>query len=392
MRARRSITLLVPLSLWTACADGTRPGEDGGFSGGSITGGTETGATTQLPPPTTSDATASVSDAGSGTGGQTGTGAVDPMTTDAGTTSTSTSTTTTTTTTNVSGSGETGESDTGDVSTSLELPDLPADFVVCNKVDVLLVVDASATMDEELASLPATFSEMQETLALEVGEGIEDFHIAVINACPKPANFHNYGADDTDCEFPDNLNWLASDAPKLDAQFACVVQLPLQDEALEGKGGTNGGYNSLPDTCIDADDEDEQPAWTAAMALDPGVAANAGFAREDAVLLVIAITDEDEALVGPDDAAQIHDAIVATKVDPSRIVFLGIGGDEGGCNSAYGDDDVKDSKVLREVAGAFGDRGLYRDLCKKNGPDPIAAAFDEVLTTVVDAACTHFIP
>lgn len=243
-----------------------------------------------------------------------------------------------------------------------------------------------------LASLPATFAEMQETLALEVGEGIEDFHIAVINACPKPPNFHNYGAGDTDCQFPDNTNWLASDAPKLDAQFACVGQLPPQDEALEAKGGTNGGYNSLPDTCSDKQDEDEQPAWTAAKSLDPGIAANAGFARSDALLLVIAITDEDEALVGPDDATEIHDAIVAAKGDAGRVVFLGIGGDEGGCNSAYGDDEVKDSVVLRQVAGTFGERGLYRDLCKKNGPDPIAAAFEEALTTVVDAACTQFVP
>ena len=36
--------------------------------------------------------------------------------------------------------------------------------------------------------------------------------------------------------------------------------------------------------------------------------------------------------------------------------------DEGGCNSAYGDDEVKDSVVLRQVAGTFGERGLYRDL------------------------------
>lgn len=152
-----------------------------------------------------------------------------------------------------------------------------------------------------------------------------------------------------------------------------MVQLPLQEEALEAKGGTNGGYNSLPDTCSDQQDEDEQPAWTAAKSLDLGVAANAGFARDDALLLVIAITDEDEALVGPDDAAEIHDAIVTAKGDASRVVFLGIGGDEGGCNSAYGDDEVKDSIVLRQIAEAFGKRGLYRDLCKKNGPDPISS-------------------
>jgi hypothetical protein len=389
MRARPQTTILTGLLILTldACGEGIRPGEDGGLSGSAVSSDGGPDATTGPVTPTSSAGgmASSSGEVGSGTAGQDETGAV-------GTSTTGVSTGVSTTAASSTGSSESTEPGTGDEGTSLAFPDLPGEFVVCSKVDVLLVVDASATMEEELASLPATFAEMQETLALEVGEGIEDFHIAVINACPKPPNFHNYGAGDTDCQFPDNTNWLASDAPKLDAQFACVVQLPPQDEALEAKGGTNGGYNSLPDTCSDKQDEDEQPAWTAAKSLDPGIAANAGFARSDALLLVIAITDEDEALVGPDDATEIHDAIVAAKGDAGRVVFLGIGGDEGGCNSAYGDDEVKDSVVLRQVAGTFGERGLYRDLCKKNGPDPIAAAFEEALTTVVDAACTQFVP
>lgn len=379
MRARPQSTIFTGLLILTlegcSTGTGTGPGGEGGLSGSAVSSDGEPDATTGPVTPTSSaggTAGSSSGEVGSGTAGQDETGVVGTSTTDASTTAVSTS--------------DSGES------TSVAVPDLPGEFVVCSKVDVLLVVDASATMAEELASLPATFAEMQETLALEVGEGIEDFHIAVINACPKPPNFHNYGAGDTDCQFPDNTNWLGSDAPKLDAQFACVVQLPPQDEALEAKGGTNGGYNSLPDTCSDKQDEDEQPAWTAAKALDPGIAANAGFARSDALLLVIAITDEDESLVGPDDAAEIHDAIVAAKGDAGRVVFLGIGGDEGGCSSAYGGDEVKDSMVLRQVAATFGERGLYRDLCQKNGPDPIAAAFEEALTTVVDAACTQFVP
>ena len=377
MRPRPLHRLSVALLSLAACGDSGRSDADGGLGGVSLGTGDPSTASTGAGTPTTSGIEASGQEMGevaSGTAGQDDSGGPGS------------------TTTGASASGSETTDAGGEASTSLGLPDLPGSFVVCSKVDVLLVVDASATMEEELASLPATFAMMQETLALEVGEGIEDFHIAVINACPEPAYFHNFGADDTDCDFPDNTNWLASDAPELDAQFACVAQLPLQDEALQGKGGGNGGYNSLPDTCDDKDDEDEQPAWTAARALDSEVAANAGFARADALLLVIAITDEDEALVGPKDAAEIHAAIVAAKGDAARVVFLGIGGDEGGCNSAYGDDEVQDSKALREVAESFGERGLYRDLCKKNGPDPIAAAFDEALTTVVDAACTQFTP
>jgi hypothetical protein len=264
MRPRPRYRLSVALFWLAACGDSGRSDADGGLGGVSLATGEPATASTGAGTPTTSGIEASGQEMGevaSGTAGQDDSGGPGS------------------TTTGASASGSETTDAGGEASTSIGLPDLPGSFVVCSKVDVLLVVDASATMEEELASLPATFAMMQETLALEVGEGIEDFHIAVINACPEPPNFHNFGADDTDCDFPDNTNWLASDAPELDAQFACVVQLPLQDEALQGKGGGNGGYNSLPDTCSDKDDEDEQPAWTAARALDPEVAANAGFAR-----------------------------------------------------------------------------------------------------------------
>ncbi|MBL9103007.1 MAG: hypothetical protein JNL82_18830 [Myxococcales bacterium] len=375
------------LSLVTLAACSSGSGSDGGFatmSGGA--GPTAPADTSDGLPTTGGSAPGGAASAGTSGSISASDGATTSATTDS---STSTDAPAGSTSTTDVPSGSTGGDDG---SSGAGTPDLPAPFEVCSKVDVLLVVDASETMTAELATLPATFAAMQETLALEVGDGIEDFNIATINACPKPPNFHNFGADDTDCQFPDGRNWLASDDAMLDQRFACVVQFPPQEEALDEKGGDNGGYNSIPDTCSDDEDEDEQPAWTAARALDPGVAANAGFSRPDAVLFVVAITDEDEALVDPDDADEIRDALVAAKGDPDKVVFLAIGGDEDGCNSAYDDDEVKDSKVLRDVADAFGDRGLFRTMCEKDGDDPIGAAFDAALTTVVDAACTKFVP
>lgn len=377
---------LACIALFVACSGGDNT--DGGFasqSQGDVSVGDSPASTSTLPTTgasnsggaTGTDSSGGVSESESMSGPDGTTGVVSGSGSTASDASTSTSS---------------ASDDVGTASSDTGIPDLPGPFEVCSKIDVLLVVDASETMTAELATLPATFAAMQETLALEVGDGIEDFNIAAINACPSPPNFHNFGADDTDCGFPDGRNWLASSDTMLDQRFACVVQFPLQEEALADKGGDNGGYNSIPDNCSDEDDEDEQPAWTAARALAPDVAANAGFAREDSVLFVVAITDEDEALVDPDDADEIHAAIVAAKGDADKVVFLGIGGDEGGCNSAYDEDEVKDSEVLRAVADAFGDRGLYRTMCKKRGDDPIGAAFDEALTTVVDTACTQFVP
>lgn len=107
---------------------------------------------------------------------------------------------------------------------------------------------------------------------------------------------------------------------------------------------------------------------------------------------MVAITGDDEALVGPDDVDEIHAAIVGAKGDAERVVFLGIGGDDGGCDNAYGGGEVADSKVLREVADSFGDHGMYRTMCKKRGDDPIGDAFTEALITIVDSACSSFRP
>jgi hypothetical protein len=261
----------------------------------------------------------------------------------------------------------------------------------CSKVDVVLAVDASSSMNAEIATLPGTFALMKDTLATRVGNGITDFRVGVINACPSPAFFHDWAAQGVDCGFPANRNWLASDDPDLDAHFACVVDIPLQDEALEEQGGKNGGFGGKPDFCSDNDDDDEQPAWTAAQAVQPGIPQNADFLRSDAVLFVIAITDEDEEFADVDDEEDIRDALIAAKGgSEGNVAFLGIGGDD--CASAYDGSHVKDSENLRETAEEFGDRGMYRTMCKGQAGDPIADAFEEALTTIVDAACDDFVP
>ncbi|MEZ4427190.1 MAG: hypothetical protein R3A51_05765 [Nannocystaceae bacterium] len=366
----RALTILALLpSLPAACGDSSGRDDSSALSGGAPTGAPTTASTSassgsaSSDDATSTDATASSGDATAG------------------------STTATTTASSTASESDVSSSEPGpDLEPSA---DLPADEV-CTKVDVLLVIDASSSMTSEIATLPATFAEMKDVLETEVGKGIDDFHIAVMNACPKPPYFHNYGADDTDCGFPGGQNWLASDTPGLDAKFTCVADIPLQDEALADNGGDNGGYDSQVDTCLDGPDEDEQPALTAAAALQPGVRQNGAFLRSDAVLLVIAVTDEDEALANVGSPQAIHDQLASVKSDANNLTFLGVGGAPGGCQSVYDGDDVKDSKHLRAVAEAFGDRGLFRDMC--SGPDPLRDAFVEALTTVVHDACEQFIP
>lgn len=247
----------------------------------------------------------------------------------------------------------------------------------CKKVDVILAVDNSGTMQEEVAALRGpVFDALPEAL-LAVGDGLDDFHLAVIDACPKPAYYHNWGKDGA-CDYETGKNYMTSSSPELLAEFSCVTNL------------TNAGYNATLDMCQDAGelkDDDEQPALTAAASVSPAAiaAANSGFLRDDAVLWVIAITDEDEEGFGPD-AQGIAQQLIDAKGDINDIVFLGVGG-KSSCEGPYGSADQ--ANLLRSVTEQFeaANRGIFWDLCQGDLPAAFAAALP-----LVDDACVNFVP
>jgi hypothetical protein len=168
---------------------------------------------------------------------------------------------------------------------------------------------------------------------------------------------------------------MSSASPALIDEYHCATEL------------TQNGYMGMADECS-GDNDDEQPANTAADAVSqPAVAAqNAGFMRDDAVLFVVAITDEDEQPVPGQSAQQIYDKLVAAKGTIDNVVFLGIGGGSG-CEGPYGSAD--DAQLLREVSELFAaqDRGLFWDLCQGDLQQAFAAGLE-----VVDSACIAFDP
>jgi hypothetical protein len=259
----------------------------------------------------------------------------------------------------------------------------------CARVDVVLAIDDSSSMQEEIEALRGpVFDALPEQL-LAVGTGIEDFHLAVVDGCPKPAFFHDHGrvgggGATRDCDFSTGANWMISSSPALSDEYACVL-------ALSGRG-----YQNTPDQCVDEGDlkdDDEQPASTAARALsEPAVSAeNQGFLREQAVLFVVAITDEDEELIDdggdPVDPSAVTQAIVAAKGgNAGHVVFLGVGGGRD-CDGPYGS--ALDAPGLRAIASGFesAGRGMFWDLCQGDLEGAFAAAIE-----LVDDACIDFDP
>ncbi len=250
----------------------------------------------------------------------------------------------------------------------------------CNKVDVIFAVDNSGSMTEEHDALRGPVFDAFPEALLDINNGIQDFQLAVIDACPKPALFHNWGASGA-CNYSTGANYMISSSPNLAAEFSCVSDFSAN------------GYNNQADACIDDgafQDDDEQPALTAAEgASAPNQAGNnAGFIRDDAILFVVTITDEDEELADADSEQDIYNRIVAAKGgDVSNVVYMGIAGGSN-CDGPYGS--ALDATVSQGVASLFADQGqgLFWDLCQGN----LETAFQTAISTIVDETCQGFTP
>ena len=239
----------------------------------------------------------------------------------------------------------------------------------CKRVDLVFSVDNSSSMSEEKAAMASDVFPGFASALLNVGNGLEDYRIGVLDACPLPAGYLTSGVSGP-CNFASGQVWMESSDPDLVGEFACVGDI---DSSASQCSGNN---------------DDEQPASTAAASLEPPASTgpNAGFMRDDALLVVVAITDEDEQPNPSATAQQVHDRLVAIKGDAKKMVFLGIGGATT-CDGAYGTADQ--ATVLQEVTNLFiaEGRGVFWDLCVgqlENGLDDAMA--------VIEQACSEFPP
>jgi hypothetical protein len=239
----------------------------------------------------------------------------------------------------------------------------------CKLVDLVISVDNSGSMSEEKEAMANDVFPAFANALLSVGDGLDDYRIGVIDACPLPAGYLTSGVGGP-CNFASGEVWMDSSDPDLVAEFACV-----------------GDIDSSASQCS-GNDDDEQPASSAAASLEPPASTgpNAGFAREDALLVVVAITDEDEQPSPGASAQEVHDRLVAIKGDVKKMVFLGIAG-ETACNGAYGS--ANEATVMKEVADLFiaEGRGVFWDLCTGQLEDGLDDAM-----AVIEQACGEFPP
>ena len=368
------------------------------------------------------------SDDGGGTGGASATGAT-------GATSVTTATTTATTaTTNSSNSGVTEGGSTGDGSASasdtatssatsgsikLDVGAMETtgsatggQEMGCRKVDFLFIIDNSGSMGDEqqslIASFPGFISSIQNTL-----KEAQDYHIMVIdtdawvfggcnaicplflNTCP-PAGLdfmcgtpplecedvlgagvtHPRGLSSSqkDCMFSSAARYMDITEPDLGKTFACAAQV--------GTGST---------------DDPEKPMQAMVAAVAPNGAAhdcNLGFIRQDAILVVTFITDEDDnagdGSTGTPDGWKAS-LVAAKKGDQSALVVLGLYGDNDQpnalCDPLVDSSGAEPSPRLRQFVESFGDHGISGSVCADNY-DPFFAQ----AVALIETTCDEFVP
>jgi hypothetical protein len=183
------------------------------------------------------------------------------------------------------------------------------------------------------------------------------------------------GASASDCAFSTGARYMDANEPDLPASFACAAKV--------GTGSS-------------ADTEQPMDAMVAAVSSQGDAATcNDGFLRDDAILVVTFITDEDD---DPTDSTGSpdgwHTAIAQAKQgDDGAVVVLGLFGDndqpDGICEPLSIDfsTGAEPAPRLREFLGTWGERGLFGSVCATDYAPFFTSAVD-----TIGKACDDFVP
>jgi hypothetical protein len=260
----------------------------------------------------------------------------------------------------------------------------------CEKVDFLFVIDSSNSMETNQAALIASFPEFVASIQGTLVE-VDSYHVGVVtsdayaynqNGCTQMgALVTQTGGKDSGMEtctpFATDARYL-TETDDLPTEFACIAQV-----------ATDG-----------ANDEEMFSGATEAVsdALNAADACNDGFVRDDALLVLVLITDEDDPGTcvnggqscegSPGDPASWFDDIVAAKGGhPENVVALSLtrGSPGNVCGPAQGTE--TDGVRVMEFVQLLGPTGLIGDICE----DSFGPFFDQAVG-LIETACGGFIP
>ncbi len=264
-------------------------------------------------------------------------------------------------TTSATATGGTVKFDLG-LAPDIEMPEKEG----CKKVDFLFVIDNSASMSQQQIALAASFpgfiAEIESTIA-------SDFHVMAIDTDAVggkpgfPPCDHVLGAGQVtdqnagDCGITSGARYMLDSQTDLTGTFECV--------ALQGTFGNN---RELPmEAMVQAVTDQNLPG-----------ACNEGFVRDDAILVVTVLTDEEDDMKSMGDPMSWRAALVGAKNgNENAVVVLGLLGDSDLPNSPCTSSDGEPAPILRSFTESFF-YGSWASICSLDYAPFFAAAVETV--------------
>jgi hypothetical protein len=273
----------------------------------------------------------------------------------------------------------------------------------CKAVDFLFVIDNSGSMGDNQAALVNSFQPFMDAILQTVDAG-DDYHIMVTKTdsgwFPFECNvFCALSCPDLPAGLCENMQ-----APsECDDRLGAGVTFPLGGDSSNMQCNLAGGNRyilaSEPDlasafTCVAQvgtdGDSDEKPmaALTNALSgeLQDAGGCNEGFLRDDAILVVTIITDEEDSS-SPGTPAGWHQNLLASKSnDPGAFVMLGLINDTDAAMPVC-PAEAQDPVRLREFTSMFPNH-IFGSVCNTDG----YGAFFEQAVELIDTTCDDFMP
>ena len=290
----------------------------------------------------------------------------------------------------------------------------------CHKVDFLFVIDNSGSMSDEQDNLINSFSGFIDTIRETVQA--QDYQIMVVDTDASGGGSSSIMCTNGECSctpVPACCEQICNGFGDTCNGLPCNMLPGGECDGTLGAGKIfrNDGEQCLPDpgprymTQNEADlagtfacvgevgtfgDGNEQPMAAMLEAVGPELGAmgacNEGFVRDDAILVVTFITDEEDIMKSPGDPPDWKMELVAAKGgNADAVVVLGLFGDTdqpGAICQPFVDEVGAEPGVrLREFTESFGNRGVVGSVCAND-----YAPFFEQAVSVIDLACDEFVP
>ncbi len=251
------------------------------------------------------------------------------------------------------------------------IPDAPPFDTSCGEVDFLFVIDNSGSMGDEQAALvnnfPGFITGIQQTL-----EGVDSYHVGVVTT-------DEYDHNPADCQ---SLSSVVVQTGGPNSSMAVCGPFMAGANYMTEDDDLASGFNCAAQVGTDGSGNERamQAVVEAATSVDgaPGQC-NDGFMREEALLVIVIITDEsDSGSLG--NAQSWFDDVVATKGgNPEKIVVLSI------INTPMGACGPDFAFEISAFTAMFGDQGFEVDICQGD-----YEPFFQDAISVIDIACETF--